>query len=355
MQSPRGHKSSKHSEEKKVQAENLLSVPDNHHHRGRSRSSRDAGLSRHRDDRSVTKHTLPPDMPSLLAENISPPSPIGSSSSRSSSRSLSGDEVKTDPFDQLRAEQEYKVSNFKGSCPGMPHLSSVMITTDRKFPEFHHTDSTLKVLNIINQNQKRLRLKATVLPTKTHPDAPGGNCDYGVTGTYEVDMVLKKNPNGKIICTSVEGVSGKIKFPMGVLPALHAGSAVTGVVSSAAAVVATSVGSLFWRSTTVTVQQQSVPAPSVDWDDVRSYNTGSKEQDLQVDLTVGQDRTLEFKTYIDPNKLKLEGNAGRMLTAITACRLAFPAVLEATVQMPRKEKSYRENHLDREHRSLSKR
>jgi hypothetical protein len=194
---------------------------------------------------------------------------------------------------------------------GGAHLHA--ITNDGKFPIFKHENTTLEVKSVDASGHKHLRFNATVITPKQKGDltGAGGNCNYGATGTYGVEIVIKKDVDGKIICTSLVGTSGKIAIPGFVNIALKA---------------VNFFGSLFSKT--------------LPWDDVSSYNTGSAEQKMHVELAFEQDGTLTLKTVIDPAVLTLEGAAKIMLGVSNGLGIACPAILEGRVDLQ----------LDKKHR-----
>lgn len=104
-----------------------------------------------------------------------------------SSTSASTIPAEIHPFDLLIVGEEYKLTNFTGSCPGM--VGAGMVTKDGQPPVFHHDACSLTVKSVDDKG-KHIHVKAT------RKDVKDENCNYGVVGTYELEMTLKKDKTG---------------------------------------------------------------------------------------------------------------------------------------------------------------
>lgn len=213
--------------------------------------------------------------------------------------------VEIDPFDMLEVGKEYKVTNYTGSCPGM--VGAGLVTKDKLPPVFHHEACSLRVAGADDKG-KHIHVKAT------RKDIKDENCDYGVVGLYELEMTLKKDATGQVVCTSLKGLTGKLAIPGIILTSLQA--------------ISYAKSWLTWS------------ASGTAWDDVVSYNTGTKEQILPVSIIPNKDGTFQLRATIDPNLLALEGATATMLAVSKKVGIACPALLEGSVDLK----------LDKQHR-----
>lgn len=250
-----------------------------------------------------------------------------SSSSRSfsSSRtethtSITKTHVEIHPFDMLEVGKEYKVTNFTGSCPGM--VGASLVTKDKLPPVFHHEACTLRVTGIDDKG-KHIHVKAT------RKDLKDENCDYGIVGPYELEMTLKKDATGQVICTSLKGLSGRLAIPGIILKPLELASYLKSWTP--------------WGSSSTTA-----------WDDIVSYNTGTKAQKLPVSIIPNQDGTFQLKATVDPNLLELEGATATMLAVSKKADIACPAFLEGNVDLKLDKRHRRDGDGDSPSRSRSR-